>query len=50
MRTSENNFEYEKEEIFMQKNNSRNYPAAELIVCEVCKRAYISFIKEGEKK
>lgn len=25
-------------------------PAAELIVCEVCKRAYISFIKEGEKK
>jgi hypothetical protein len=26
MHTSENNFEYEKEEIFMQKNNSRNYP------------------------
>ena len=25
-------------------------PAAELILCEVCKRAYISFIKEGEKK
>ena len=23
-------------------------PSAELIVCEVCKRAYIDFIKEGK--
>lgn len=25
-------------------------PNSELIICEVCKRAYISFLKEGEKK